>query len=192
MTRLRSNVCDLDKHARDILLDIQVVGRHTRVLEIRIRGLHLKHGWTATGLAVRSCQVYVTREIYLRRKRRIVRKERNDVRYGLVKIETDSSSNRGLTLSEWFVRESNPRTKIRELPRVRPLEPAAAHGDDPVLLKIENAEPIVNLVRNAVVLPAQADIPRPSIVHLEIVLNECTERARTKTIGHGNSGLNGG
>src|SRR5262245_3614011 len=111
MTGLRSNICDLDKHAGHFLLDIQVVGRTACVLEIRIRGLHLKHGRTATGLVVRSRQVYVAGEIYLRGKRRVVRKERNDIRYRLVKIETGSCSDRGLTLAEWVVRESNPRTE---------------------------------------------------------------------------------
>src|SRR5262249_52151943 len=101
----------------------------------------------------------------------------------LIKIQTHSATNCGLTFAGWVIREADARTKVRPLALIWALD-AAANGNQLVLRKVEIRKSIVYLAGNAVVFPSQAQIPGQAVCHLEIILDETVEGAHSKTVGH--------
>ena len=106
----------------------------------------------------------------------------------MIEVNTNTGADGGLPSTEWVVCQSNPRTEIREQPVIWPLN-TAADGNDLVLRKIKNAEPVVNFVGYAVVLPTQAEVPGEPACHFEIILNKGIKGAHANTVGDRKSSL---
>src|SRR5262249_35630235 len=153
-----THICRLERHAGDVLLYVQIVGNKTAILKMRIRGLGGNHCRSTAGLAVRRGQIHIACEVHGQREWWVVAQRSYDVCDWLVEIHTGAGADRGLSFSKWVICESSPRSEIAQLAVVWPVD-AIPDGNDFVLSEIENAEPVVNLVRNSVVCPAQAQIP---------------------------------
>ena len=174
---LASHIRRLEHDSGRFMLHIEVVREDHAVAEVRIDGVDCRPGRGRRGEWVGQADVGGV--VHGRGKWRVGAQAQHDIGGRLIVIDTESAANHGLAAAERIVRKPDARPEIRELLPVR-LRPVHADLDQRIARKIVDREPIVLLVGDAVILPAQAQVQRQPGRDLVIVLDERPERVHVE------------